>query len=252
MLNKQKILIIGGTSAIAEHCVRQWLSKESAAEVILVGRSVEKLTRTANDLKVRFPSAEIQVQEVDFLSTTSIQNCIQQAYASSPVDIALVAHGTLPNQETCENDLDITRQAIEINALSPVLFAEEILNKMIEKNHGRLAVIGSVAGDRGRKSNYVYGASKALIDKYLEGMQHRLALIGSNVTATLIKPGPTETPMTAEISGKGKLASPEQVAKEIVSGVNQGKRVVYAPGKWAIIMLIIRNLPFFLFKKMDI
>jgi len=251
MSQKQKILIIGGTSAIAEHCVRQWLSKENA-EIILVGRDIEKLTRTANDLKVRYPSTEIQLQEVDFLSTISIQTCIEQAFAISPVDIALVAHGTLPNQESCENDINIAKQAIEVNALSPVLFAEEILKKMIQENHGRLAVIGSVAGDRGRKSNYVYGASKALIDKYLEGVQHRLALIGSKVTATLIKPGPTATPMTAEISGKGKLASPEHVAKEIVEGVSKGKRVIYAPSKWLIIMLIIKNLPFFLFKKMDI
>ena len=251
MSNQQKILIIGGTSAIAEHCARQWLS-QGATEVILVGRSKEKLERTVNDLQVRFPSAVIYSQEANFLSTLSIQQCVDQAYSTSAIDIALVAHGTLPNQVQCENELDVAKQAIDINALSPVLFAEAILNKMIQLNTGKLAVIGSVAGDRGRKSNYVYGASKALIDKYLEGIQHRLALIGSNVTASLVKPGPTATPMTADISGKGKLASPEQVAKEIVRGISQNKRVIYTPAKWAIIMLIIRHLPFFIFKKMDI
>lgn len=251
MSNQQKILIIGGTSAIAEHCARQWLS-QGATEVILVGRSKEKLERTVNDLQVRFPSAVIYSQEADFLSTLSIQQCVDQAYSTSAIDIALVAHGTLPDQVQCENELDVAKQAIDINALSPVLFAEAILNKMIQLNTGKLAVIGSVAGDRGRKSNYVYGASKALIDKYLEGIQHRLALIGSNVTASLVKPGPTATPMTADISGKGKLASPEQVAKEIVHGISKNKRVIYTPAKWAIIMLIIRHLPFFIFKKMDI
>ena len=251
MTTKQRILIIGGTSAIAEHCARKWLAA-GPAEVILVGRSLEKLNRVANDLKVRYPNAEVNLQEIDFLSTEAIRNCVQTQYASGKIDIALVAHGTLPDQEQCENDLDVARQAIEINALSPVLFAEAILAEMIKLNHGQLAVIGSVAGDRGRKSNYVYGASKALIDKYVQGMQHRLALIGSNVTATLIKPGPTATPMTAGISGKGKLATPEQVANDIVNGVKAGKRVVYTPGKWALIMLIISNLPFFLFKKMDI
>ena len=123
---------------------------------------------------------------------------------------------------------------------------------MLSKNHGRLAVIGSVAGDRGRKSNYIYGASKALIDRYMQGLQHRIGLLGSNVTATLIKPGPTQTPMTAGISGKGKMATPEQVAKDIVDGIHANKRVIYTPSKWAIIMMIIRHLPFFILKKMDI
>ncbi|ALH95127.1 SDR family NAD(P)-dependent oxidoreductase [Acinetobacter equi] len=251
MLNKQKILIIGGTSAIAEQCARQWLS-QGMIDAILVGRNQEKLERIVNDLRVRFPQSKIDFQLVDFLSISSIQECINNAYLDSPIDIALIAHGTLPDQILCENKMKDLKQAIEINAFSPVVFAESILNKMIQLDSGKLAVIGSVAGDRGRKSNYVYGASKAFIDRYVEGMQHRLALIKSSVSVTLIKPGPTATPMTEEISGKGKFASPEQVAKEIVKGVLKAKRTIYTPKKWAIIMFVIRHLPFFLFKKMDI
>lgn len=252
MIKQQRILIIGGTSSIAEHCAREWLSQNNTAEVILVGRSLDKLTRVSNDLIVRYPGAHIKIEETDFLSTVAIQACIDKVYESAPIDIALVAHGTLPDQEACENDLNLIKEAVEINALSPVLFAEAILVKMIQANVGHLAVIGSVAGDRGRKSNYIYGASKALIDTYLAGMQHRLAIIGSRVTATLIKPGPTATPMTANISGKGTLALPTHVAKDIVHGVEKGRRVIYAPSKWVVIMFIIRNLPFFLFKRMDI
>ena len=103
-----------------------------------------------------------------------------------------------------------------------------------------------------RKSNYIYGASKALIETYVQGLQHRLVLINSNVSATLIKPGPTATLMTAGITGKGKLASPEHVAQDIIHAIETGKATIYTPKKWIIIMMIIRNLPFFLFKKMDI
>lgn len=251
MSNKPKILIVGGTSAIAEHCARLWI-KQDACELILLGRDQEKLQRVASDLKVRSPEVKIQLQTVDFLNAAAIQNCINSINQQGAIDLALIAHGNLPDQDRCQNDLIQCQQAIEINAVSPVLFTEIIAKHMIERNHGKLGVIGSVAGDRGRKSNYVYGASKALIDKYVQGLQHRLALIGSDVSATLIKPGPTATPMTAEISGKGKLATPEQVASDIVRGISQGKVTVYTPGKWALIMLVIRNLPFFLFKKMDI
>lgn len=246
-----KILIVGGTSTMAEHCARLWL-KQANCEMILLGRDENRLQRVTQDLQIRNPNAKIHYRTVDFLNPIAIQTCINTISQEGNIDIALIAHGTLPDQEACQNDLTQCQQAIEINAISPVLFAEAIANEMLSKNHGKLAVIGSVAGDRGRKSNYIYGASKALIDRYMQGLQHRIGLSGSNVTATLIKPGPTQTPMTAGISGKGKMATPEQVAKDIVDGIHANKRVIYTPGKWAIIMMIIRHLPFFVFKKMDI
>lgn len=251
MSNKLRILIVGGTSTIAEHCARVWLKKQPC-ELILLGRDSEKLQRVINDLKVRNPDANVQMQLINFLDVQAIQTCIQTLNQQAAIDIALIAHGNLPNQEQCQIDLAQCQQSIEVNAISPVLFTEVIVQCMIERNHGKLAVIGSVAGDRGRKSNYIYGASKALIDTYVQGLQHRLALMNSKVTAILIKPGPTATPMTAGITGKGKLASPEHVAQDIVHAIETGKAAVYTPKKWAIIMMIIRNLPFFLFKKMDI
>lgn len=114
-----------------------------------------------------------------------------------------------------------------------------------------MAVIGSVAGDRGRKSNYVYGAAKGLVSRYMQGLQHRFA--GTSVQITLIKPGPTDTPMTSEMKMNGaKLASPVLVAKQIINGIEKGRRVIYTPSKWAIIMLIIRHIPNYIFDKMDI
>ena len=120
-----------------------------------------------------------------------------------------------------------------------------------EANHGTIALIGSVAGDRGRKSNYVYGAAKGLVTRYAQGLQHRFA--GSGVKVVLIKPGPTDTPMTAHLKGKGaKFAPVEGVAKQIVEGVEAGKQVIYAPGKWWLIMMVIRHLPNFVFNRLEI
>jgi len=122
---------------------------------------------------------------------------------------------------------------------------------MAQASHGTMALIGSVAGDRGRKSNYAYGAAKGMVTRYAQGLQHRFA--GTGVRVVLVKPGPTDTPMTAHLKGQGaKLAPVESVAKHIVDGIAAGKPVVYAPGKWWLIMMVIRHLPSFIFNKMNI
>ena len=119
---------------------------------------------------------------------------------------------------------------------------------MAKLNKGSIALIGSVAGDRGRKSNYVYGAAKGMVALYAQGLQHRFA--GTGVHVTLVKPGPTDTPMTAGM--KGKFASAEEVAKMITLGIESKIAVIYAPSKWWLIMTVIRHLPSFIFNKLNI
>lgn len=250
MKPKKKILIIGATSAIAEQCARLW-ARENPSEIVLVGRNQEKIERVASDLKVRAPDTTITSIQADFLDTDQIQALIDQIYKVGNVDIALVAHGSLPPQDACQNNLSLCREALDVNGVSPVLFAEAIAMHMQKANSGTLAVIGSVAGDRGRKSNYVYGAAKGLVTRYVQGLQHRLANTG--VKVVLIKPGPTDTPMTAHLKQSGaKLAAVDSVANEIMRGIENGQRVVYAPKVWSIIMMVIRHLPHFIFKRMDI
>jgi len=143
---------------------------------------------------------------------------------------------------------------LEVNAISPVLYAEAFAKHMGRLNHGTLAVIGSVAGDRGRRSNYIYGAAKGMVTRYVQGLQHRFAgITGNRVKVVLIKPGPTDTPMTAQFKAKGmKLASVEEVSAGIVAGIAGGKSVVYVPGKWRLIMTIIQHIPAFVFNKLNI
>lgn len=250
MSTKKKIVIIGATSAIAGHCARLWVQTQPA-DLTLVGRDALRIERVAADLRVRSPESEIRIVQAEFFNPAAINATVQNIVESGSVDIVLIAHGSLPEQAECQDNLDACREALEINGNSPVLYAEAFAKHMAKANHGTIALIGSVAGDRGRKSNYIYGASKGLVTRYAQGLQHRFADTG--VKVVLIKPGPTDTPMTAHLKGKGaNLASVEGVARQIVYGVERGKSVVYAPRKWSLIMLIIRHLPAIVFNKMGI
>jgi decaprenylphospho-beta-D-erythro-pentofuranosid-2-ulose 2-reductase len=250
MNSKKKIIIVGATSAIAEHCARLWLQKKPV-DLTLVGRDTQRIERVATDLKVRNPESEIRIVKAGFLEPEEIKATVANIIHSGDVDVVLIAHGSLPEQADCQDDLTACRDALNTNGISPVLYAEAFAKQMEKANHGTIALIGSVAGDRGRKSNYVYGAAKGLVTRYAQGLQHRFASTG--VKVVLIKPGPTDTPMTAHLKEKGaKLASVESVAKQIVEGVEAGKPVIYVPGKWRLIMMIIRHLPSLIFNKMDI
>lgn len=252
MSNSKHIVIIGATSSIAENCARVWATR-GITRFTLVARNFEKLERVKKDLLARFPKIDITLLAANFLDPVAISNLVDNICSSDPIDVALIAHGELPNQSRCEIDLAKCYQALELNAISPVLFAEAFIGYMQKRNHGQLALIGSVAGDRGRKSNYIYGAAKGLVDRYAQGLQHRLALVKSEVTVTLLKPGPTDTPMTAHLKSQGtKLTPVEQVAQQIVDGIASKGQTVYTPKKWYFIMIIIRHLPFLLFKRMDI
>jgi decaprenylphospho-beta-D-erythro-pentofuranosid-2-ulose 2-reductase len=246
----QNIVIVGATSAMAEHCARLWVA-ESPKNMVLLGRDIAKTERVAQDLRVRSPQSSITVQTTDFADPVQIQSWVDQVCAAGVPDVVLIAHGTLPDQASCQQDLALNERVMQINGISPVLFAEGFVGHMEKANHGKLAIIGSVAGDRGRKSNYVYGAAKGLVTRYAQGLQHRLAK--TQVKVVLIKPGPTATPMTAEECSKGaKMAAVSTVASAIVRGVSNSTLVVYAPLKWRLIMSIIQHLPVFIFKKIDI
>ena len=251
MSNKKRIVIIGATSAIAKHCARLWL-EDQPIELILIGRNLNHLTQEMNDLKIRSPESYILIKEADFIEPVAIQKLVDELFAQGQrIDLVLIAHGYLPKQQDCQINLTTCYDTLIVNGLSPVIFAEAFAQHMGMLNHGTIALISSVAGDRGRKSNYTYGAAKGLVTRYAQGLQHRFA--NTNVKVILIKPGPTDTPMTQnQVNSKLKLAPVEQVAKEIVSGINKEKKVIYTPKKWQIVMMIIRHLPFFLFKKMDI
>ena len=246
----KKIVIIGATSTLAEYCAREWIMQPSV-HMILVGRRAYALQCIADDLHVRAPQNRTEVTVINFNDPAVIKKTVDDICEKGVPDTVLIAHGNLPDQNACQADVMLCYEAMAINALSPMLFAEAFAKYMDAADKGTLAIIGSVAGDRGRRSNYVYGAAKGLVARYTEGLQHRFC--GRNIKVVLIKPGPTDTKMTAHLKNSGaKLADATRVAAVLVNGIAKGQRVVYAPKPWRIIMMVIRHLPFFIFGKMKI
>jgi decaprenylphospho-beta-D-erythro-pentofuranosid-2-ulose 2-reductase len=247
---RNRIVIVGASSAIAEHCARLWVQRD-AVDLTLIGRDKSRIERVAADLRARSPQSMITSIQADFCDPGAIRETVDKIADEGAFDIVLIAHGALSDQHICQGDLAVCHEALEINGVSPALYAEAFASHLAQAGKGTLALIGSVAGDRGRKSNYVYGAAKALIACYAQGLQHRFA--GTNVKILLIKPGPTDTPMTSHLKAQGvKLASVQEVARYIVEAIDLGKAEIYVPKKWRLIMLIIRNIPRFIFAKLNI
>jgi len=247
---KEKIVIIGATSSIAQHCARLWVASDPK-ELILVGRDGAGLKRIAMDLSVRNPSVHIEFKATDLLDASMIKSTVDELCKQGTPDIVLIAHGSLPEQSECQHDASLVAHTLEVNGISPAIWAESFAEKFELVGQGTLAVIGSVAGDRARKSNYIYGSAKAMVASYVEGLQHRFA--GTNIHIVLIKPGPTDTPMTRNMKGGGlKLAPVSDVAKAIVQGIGRKKTTIYVPGKWRLIMGVIKCIPQFIFNKMNI
>jgi short-subunit dehydrogenase len=153
----------------------------------------------------------------------------------------------LTDQNRASTDVAYLASELHINAISVTVCAELLASALEAQGRGTLGVIGSVAGDRGRAYNYAYGASKAMVAAFVAGLQQRLA--STKVKVCLIKPGPTATPMTA--NHRGRMADPALVAKQIVVGLSRGKRIIYTPKVWVIIMLIVRLIPFGIFKRLN-
>lgn len=246
----KNIVIVGATSGIARACAKIWVSDLTEVQLTLLVRDEVRGERVAQDLQVRNPKANVKVLSVNFEDAHLIQKTVHELVSNQAPDIVLIAHGVLSDQFECEKNLLATKESLQINGVSPVLFAHEFALQMSKVDCGTLAVIGSVAGDRGRKSNYIYGASKGLIEIFVRGMQHRFA--DRNFQVSLIKPGPTGTAMTEHLKGSTPLANVDDVAAQIVGGLEKRKSVIYAPVKWAFIMWVIRHLPDCVFNRLNI
>ena len=250
MHKKKRVVIVGATSAIASHTARIW-AKRGQNNFVLIGRDAERLNRVAVDLKSRGNENDIQTVVTNLTDSVAIERIAKEIALGGVIDVVLIAQGSLSDQQRAQGDLKYCQDELTINGVSTVLFAEAFAAEMEAAGSGTLAVIGSVAGDRGRKSNYVYGAAKGLVTRYIQGLQHRFAT--TQIKVVLIKPGPTASPMTAALVAKGlKVADVDDVALGIVAAIDRGQLEVYLPAKWHLIMMIIRHLPRFIFNKMNI
>ena len=236
----RRILIVGATSAIAEATARIFAQRGDS--LYLVGRKTSRLESIAADLKVR-GAPVVGIETLDANDMAGHEAMLVRAEQTlGALDTVLIAHGTLSNQRACEASAELTVNEISTNGVSAVALLTHIAQRFESRRSGTIAVISSVAGDRGRQSNYVYGSAKALMSAFLSGLRQRLSKSG--VAVITIKPGFVDTPMTAAIPKGGPLwAKPQQVAAGIVKAIDRKATVVYLPWFWALIMLIIRSIP---------
>ena len=243
-----KILIIGATSAIA-HETAEFFARDGA-ELFLVARNNERLEDVSNDLKVR-GAKRTETFLLDLNDLDRHQEMMQTSIDTlGGLDMVLISHGTLGDQQLCQQSVAKTLEELTTNFTSVISLLTILANYFEQQKRGCIAVVSSVAGDRGRRSNYVYGTAKGAVSIFLQGLRSRLSTSG--VTVVTVKPGLVDTPMTASMKKGLLFAQPRKVGEGIYQAMIKGKEVVYLPWFWRPIMLIIKSIPESVFKKMSV
>ncbi|VAW65922.1 Oxidoreductase, short-chain dehydrogenase/reductase family [hydrothermal vent metagenome] len=244
----KKILIIGATSAIAEACSKLFATDKD--QLYLLARNEERLSTLSKDLLIR-GAASVEYSVFDVNDSDKVEQILTHAIdVLKGIDTVLIAHGTLPDQKVCEADYSECLTALNTNMISTIQILTILANIFEAQGHGSIVAISSVAGDRGRQSNYIYGTAKGAISIFMQGLRNRLSKKGVDVIT--IKPGFVDSPMTADFD-KGPLwAKPDDIARGIIKAIEKGKNDVYLPLFWWPIMLIIKSIPEFIFKKMSL
>lgn len=242
-----KVLILGATSAIAEATARLYAAE--GAELLLAARSPVRLEQIADDLRLR-GAPRVEVAAADLVKADAATMLPQLVAQLGGADHILLAYGTMTDTAEAERDFAAARAMIEANFTSAAAWALAAAAYLEQKGAGSLVVLGSPAGDRGRRSNYIYGAAKGGLATLMQGLAHRTR--GNGPRFVVVKPGPTDTPMTAELKKGGPLwATPQQVAQVVRRAAERGGQVQYAPARWRLIMTIVRLIPARIFNKMN-
>ncbi len=238
-----RILILGATSGIARATALEWARR--GADLVLAGRDMEELEILATDLRIRHRvKAETQRFEARDTATHA-----QFWNSCGEIDGVICALGLMPPQPEMERDWAKCQAMIEVSYLGCVSILNLIANDFEAKKCGFIVILSSVAGERARKSNYLYGSAKAGLSAYAEGLRARL--FASNVSVTTIKPGPVDTAMTWGLDKLPLLVPPEKVAADIYRGARRKADVVYSPAPWRLIFGILRVVPGFVWKRLD-
>ncbi len=244
----KRILVLGATSGIAEACVRLWAARGDS--LYLVARNADRLAAVAADARTRGAS-QVDTTVANLDDTATHPELLAHAINTlGGLDIAFFALGVLGDQQQAERSFGTASQILHTNFTAPVSLLTWLANYMAQRHAGTLAVLSSVAGERGRKSNYVYGSSKAGLTAFVDGLRNRIDREGVRVMT--IKPGPVRTAMTENMKGSAKFADVEAVAATLVKVIDKGTDVVYVPGIWRVIMAVIRAIPERIFKKLNL
>ncbi len=242
----QTWIILGATSSMARAFARK--VADQGAVVLLAGRDMDDLNRSAEDMRLR--GTDARAVRFDARDAESFAPIIAEADAVGGVINAAVFVGSMPPQEAIDADPSLIDGTVMDSFTGPARFLQALAPLLEARGAGTVVGVGSVAGDRGRIGNYVYGAAKAGFATYLSGLRNRLTRSGGHVVT--VKPGFVDTAMTWDVEGMFLVASPDKVAGDLMRAVEKKKNVIYTPFFWRYIMLIIRHIPEFIFKKMSI
>ncbi|MCK5854334.1 MAG: SDR family oxidoreductase [Sulfurovaceae bacterium] len=240
------VLIVGAKSDIAKAVAREYA--KNGYNIYLAGRGVDTLEAFATDLTVR-SGCKVKRLELDILDYSGHQ-AFYDGLEEKPLGV-VVAVGYLGEQKKAQNDFDEAKKIMDSNYTGVVSILNVIANDFESRRSGFIVGISSVAGDRGRKSNYIYGSSKSALSAYLSGLRNRMHEVGVDVLT--VKPGFVATAMTEGMDLPEKLtAQPNEVAEDIYTAQQKKKNIIYTKGLWRLIMLIITSIPEWQFKKMSI
>lgn len=242
-----KAVILGGTNGMGRAIARQLAERGDA--VFILGRSADEAEKSAADLAARHPKQKNYGSAVvDLEDTSGFAAALDEAdKALDNFDTVIVTAAMFASQDQLEADEELVRRLTTVNYAHTVVFCENARKRMLKRGGGRLAVFSSVAGDRGRKPIIIYGSTKAALSAYLEGLDHKFHAQGLSVLT--VKPGFVKTTMTAGLKPPPFAGEPEQVARDVVKALDKRKTVLYTPGMWALVMLVIRWLPRFVMRK---
>lgn len=242
-------LVLGASSAIARAFARH--AARAGDMVILAGRDSDDLAATATDIAIRGPGAAhtLQFDARDHARHSDVLAHAAELAGDLPLSVFL-AFGAMPSQAEIDSDFAVAWTVLDTNFVGAVSVLQAIAPVLEQRKAGRIVALSSVAGDRGRLKNYVYGAAKAGLTTYLQGLRARLYRVG--VSVTTVKPGFVDTAMTWGLPGMFLVASPETVAATCYVAAKKGKEEIYVPFFWWGIMTIIRNIPERIFKKLSI
>jgi short-subunit dehydrogenase len=217
-------------------------------QLFLLGRDREDLERSARDLEVRGAQGKIGTAACDLNDSASFQAALEAAESAlGGFDTVVVTAGLFAPQEKLEADAAFLEKMLAANFTGTVLFCEAARQRLLARGGGTLCVFSSVAGERGRKPVVLYGASKAGLSAYLEGLDHKYRAAG--LRTVCVKPGFVRTSMTEGLKPPPFAGEPDEVARIALAGIDRGTPVVYAPPIWALVMLVIRSLPRFVMRK---
>lgn len=240
-------IILGATSSMARALARHVAG--DGAGLLLCGRDIEDLAATAADCEAR-GAALAEVMKFDARDASGFQAIVDRAAGEEGEINCAVFVGSMPEQDAIDEDPTLIEGVVADSHVGPATFLQMLAPLMEERGQGTVVGVGSVAGDRGRIGNYVYGSAKAGFATYLSGLRNRLTRSGGHVVT--VKPGFVDTAMTWDVEGMFLVAPPEKVAVDILRAVEKKKNVIYTPFFWRYIMLIIRHIPEAIFKKMSI